>query len=152
MTPQSSSHALSAEQRAFILSQRIARLATVGEDHHPHVVPICFCLIGNHLYTPIDEKPKRGVPSDLRRLRNIAANPHVQILFDVYEDRDWKNLRFLQLRGVASVIEDASQRASAIVELRSRYSQYEHMSLEDRPLICVSIDRAVEWIAATAAS
>jgi PPOX class probable F420-dependent enzyme len=71
------------ETRAFIDSQRVARLATVDVHAHPHVVPICFALEGDTLYTPIDEKPKHGDYTRLRRLRNIAANPNVQVLFDL---------------------------------------------------------------------
>lgn len=111
-------------------------------------MPICFCLIGDDLYTPIDEKPKRGEPSSIRRIRNITANPNVQVLFDVYDDRDWTRLRYLQLRGTASLVDDAAQRASAIAGLRRRHAQYEHMSLEQRPIIFVAIERVVEWIAA----
>lgn len=140
--------ALSAHQRAFIEGQRIARFATVDGEGKPHVVPICFCLIGDHLYTPIDEKPKRGSPANLRRIRNIAASPNVQVLFDVYDDRDWTTLRYLQLRGTASLIDDAAQRASVFAALRARYVQYEHMSLEERPIIRIAIERVVEWIAA----
>ncbi len=139
---------MSAHQRAFIEVQRVARLATVDAEGRPHIVPICFCLIGDHLYTPIDDKPKRGAPANLRRIRNITANPDVQVVFDVYDDRDWTNLRYLQVRGIASVVDDAAQRTSAIAELRARYSQYEHMSLEERPIIRVAIERVVEWIAA----
>ena len=37
---------------------RVARLATVDPDGRPHVVPICFALDGDTLYTAVDEKPK----------------------------------------------------------------------------------------------
>jgi PPOX class probable F420-dependent enzyme len=136
---------LSADQREFIEAQRVGRLATVDEQHRPHIVPICFCLVGDVLYTPVDEKPKRGAPPDLRRLRNIAANPSVQVLFDLYHDDDWARLRFLQIRGVASLAKDLAQSASAIRLLRVRYTQYEHMSLEDRPLMRIAIEHVVEW-------
>ena len=52
---------------------RVARLATVDPDGRPHVVPICFALEGDVLYTAVDEKPKRT--RALQRLRNIEANP-----------------------------------------------------------------------------
>ena len=145
MTERSS---LSAVQRAFVEGQRIARLATVDEHQRPHVVPICFCMLGDHLYTPIDEKPKRRTPLSLRRVRNIHNNSNVQILFDVYDDRDWTRLRYLQLRGTAEIVEDASERADAIERLRARYAQYEGMSLEDRLIIRVVVERVVEWLAA----
>ena len=142
--------ALSTDQRAFIEQQPVARLATVDDTGRPHAVPICFCLIGEYVYTPIDEKPKSGAPSGIRRIRNITANPNVQVLFDVYDDRDWTQLRYIQLRGNARLVDDPAQRSSAVMELRVRYPQYEHMSLEQRPIIRVAIERVVEWIAAEA--
>ena len=48
--------------------ERVARLATVGPDGRPHVVPICFALDGDTLYTAVDSKPK-----STRRLRRLAA-------------------------------------------------------------------------------
>jgi len=39
-------------------AEGVARLATVGADGRPHVVPVCFALDGDMLYTAVDEKPK----------------------------------------------------------------------------------------------
>ncbi len=133
------------EQRDFIAAQRVARLATVDERARPHIVPICFALDGETLYSAIDEKPKRGAPSSLRRLRNIAANPHVQVLFDVYDDADWTRLRYLQLRGTARVIEGGDEHVRAVALLRGRYAQYSGMALEAMPVIAVDLERVVEW-------
>ena len=59
---------------------RVARLATVGTDGRPHVVPICFALDGDTLYTAVDAKPKST--RALRRLANIEADPRVEIVID----------------------------------------------------------------------
>jgi len=67
----------------------VARLATVGAAGRPHIVPISFAVDGETLYFAVDAKPKQT--SDLKRLRNIAANPAVSVLFDHYED-DWARL------------------------------------------------------------
>src|SRR3984957_10362018 len=70
---------------------RVARLATAGLDGQPHLVPFTFAL-GRHpgqedrIYSAVDAKPKST--TDLRRLRNIRANPRVAVLADHYED-DW---------------------------------------------------------------
>jgi PPOX class probable F420-dependent enzyme len=130
------------EVRAFIESVRVARLATVDEHGRPHVVPVCFALAGGVLYTPIDEKPKRG--GELRRIRNIHAQPHVQVLVDRY-DEDWSALRYVQLRGRASVLEAGEEHTKAIALLRERYSQYREMALERLPIIAVQITRVVAW-------
>jgi PPOX class probable F420-dependent enzyme len=140
------------EARAFIESQRVARLATADERGRPHVVPICFALDGDTLYTPIDEKPKSGDYTRLRRLRSIAANPHVQVLLDLYDDGDWTRLRYVQLRGAARVLDDGLEHARAIALLRSRYPQYAAMALDTRPVIAVDLEVVVAWSAARAAS
>ncbi|HEY8173108.1 MAG TPA: TIGR03668 family PPOX class F420-dependent oxidoreductase, partial [Dehalococcoidia bacterium] len=103
------------DARRFVEGQRVARLATVDERGRPHVVPVCFALsaAGDVLYTPIDEKPKSGDYRTLRRLRNIAANPEVQVLFDVYDDADWSRLAYAQVRGRARIIERGDEHAAA---------------------------------------
>ena len=131
--------------RAFISAQRVARLATVDGRGRPHVVPICFALDGDVLYTAIDEKPKHGDVTRIRRLRNIAANPHVQVLLDVYDDGDWSKLRFVQLRGTARILGLDDEQRRAVKLLRDRYTQYLVMGLERRPVIAVDVTRVVAW-------
>jgi PPOX class probable F420-dependent enzyme len=129
--------------RTFIDSQRLGRLATVDAEGRPHVIPICFALHDTTLYSAIDEKPKTDGP--LRRLRNIAENPHVQVLFDTYDDADWSKLRYVQLRGVARIIESGAEHARAVAQLRVRYAQYRQMALEERPVIAIEVEHVVRW-------
>jgi PPOX class probable F420-dependent enzyme len=130
--------------RIFIESQRVARLATVDNRCAPHIVPVCFALIGDTAYTAIDEKPKRE-GATLLRLRNIERNARVQLLVDIYDDADWTGLRYVQLRGTARTIESGAERARAIQSLRERYHQYEGMDLESHPLIAIDVKRVVDW-------
>ncbi len=51
-------------------SARVVRLATVRPDGAPHVVPICFAIEGDTVYSAVDHKPKRS--RALQRLANIA--------------------------------------------------------------------------------
>jgi PPOX class probable F420-dependent enzyme len=139
---------LAPHQIDFLNRQRVGRLATVAADGQPHAVPICYALLDGLLYTPIDEKPKRGDPASLRRLRNIAANPRVCLTVDHYEE-DWSRLAWLQVRGVASLVEDADERTRAIAALRQRYAQYWGMDLESRPVIRITPRRVVGWGALT---
>ena len=99
----------------------VARLATVGADGRPHVVPICFVIDGDTLYTAVDEKPKRT--RRLKRLENIEANPQVEVVIDHYED-DWSRLWWVRLRGPARVLEGGDERLAALVLLREKYPQY----------------------------
>ena len=45
--------------RIKIKNARVARLATVDQLGHPHVVPICFAYRGGVFYTAVDLKTKR---------------------------------------------------------------------------------------------
>ncbi|MGI9144955.1 MAG: TIGR03668 family PPOX class F420-dependent oxidoreductase [Chloroflexota bacterium] len=131
--------------RAFLERQRVAHLATADASGVPHVVPVCFSLLHETLYVAIDEKPKRAEPPTLRRLRNIAANPRVAIVVDVYDDDDWSRLGFVLMRGSARVLADGLEHRSALAALRSKYVQYRAMALDKRPVIAADIDRVRTW-------
>jgi PPOX class probable F420-dependent enzyme len=132
----------------FLGEARVARLATVDEEGRPHVVPVCFVYREGCVYIALDEKPKRVRPERLRRVRNIRANPNVQVLVDRY-DEDWSKLAFVQLRGRASLLAPGPEQALALTALRDKYVQYGAMSLAERPLIKVEVDQAVSWPAGT---
>ena len=117
---------------------RVARLATVGPDGGPHVVPICFALDGDTLYSAVDEKPKST--RSLQRLRNIEANPRVEVLIDHY-DEDWSRLEWVKLRGNARVV-DRDERALEL--LQAKYEQYREQPPAG-PFIIVQVESRVEW-------
>jgi PPOX class probable F420-dependent enzyme len=133
--------------RRVLERQRLAHLATVDANGAPHVVPVCFALVGETVYVSIDEKPKKSNdPRRLQRLRNIAANPRVAIVADVYDDADWSRLGFVLLRGVARMVEPtAAEHAEALRQLRAKYPQYRAMALDDRPLIAAEITSVTTW-------
>jgi PPOX class probable F420-dependent enzyme len=110
----------------------------------PHVAPICYVYDGKNMYTPIDEKPKRSKPRNLRRLVNISANPHVCIVVDHYEE-DWKRLKFTILLGRARMIMRGREHHGAILRLRKKYPQYRSMNLESRPIIRISPSKLINW-------
>jgi PPOX class probable F420-dependent enzyme len=147
MTRASDGYFVDETSRWFLKRQRLAHLATVDASGAPHVVPICFVLVGETVYISIDEKPKKSNdPRRLRRLRNIAANPQVAIVADVYDDADWSRLGFVLLHGVARMVETtADEHAAAIRELRAKYVQYRAMALDDRPLIAADITSVTAW-------
>lgn len=130
--------------RRFVAGARVARLATASADGAPHVVPVCFVLTGGLVYIALDEKPKRVPPERLRRVRNIAANPRVQLLVDRY-DEDWSRLGFVQLSGSAALMEGGAEHSNALALLRAKYPQYREMALESRPVIRVVVEGVVFW-------
>src|ERR1700716_431701 len=90
--------------RRFLERARVAHLATADAAGAPQVVPICFALVGERLYVSIDEKPKHSAPMRLKRVRNIAENPQVAVVADVYDDDDWTRLGFVLVRGRARIL------------------------------------------------
>ena len=129
--------------RAFCERSRVARLATADANGVPHLVPVCYAIIGDSLYITIDEKPKRtGTP--LKRLRNIAENPEVAVTLDRW-DEDWRRLAWVMLRGRAEILPSGEEHDRAQARLRERYPQYRTMDLAPLPVIAVRIARATTW-------
>lgn len=135
---------LSANVVRFVRSQRIARLATIGPRQRPHVVPVVFAYAAGRIYTPLDLKPKSVPAQRLQRVRNIIANPHVQVLVDRY-DEDWRRLAYVQLRGRADLIAAGAEYRRAIGLLERKYPQYAALPLRGRPVVRVVVERAVSW-------
>ena len=136
---------LSPEQAAFLVRQRIARLATADAAGAPHAVPVCFAYSTGAIYIALDEKPKRVPPARLKRVRNVLENPSVALVADRYAE-DWSMLAFVMVRGRAGLLEPgASEHADAVRLLRGKYHQYEGMRIEDNPVICVRPERVASW-------
>jgi PPOX class probable F420-dependent enzyme len=134
---------LSDAARGFCDRCRVARLATADANGVPHLVPICFAIIGDSLYITIDEKPKRtGVP--LKRLRNISQNPEIAVTMDRW-DEDWRRLAWVMLHGRAEILADGAEHDAAQERLRERYPQYRSMELAPLPVIAMRIARAAAW-------
>jgi PPOX class probable F420-dependent enzyme len=135
---------LSEAERRFLVQQRVAHLATADRRALPHVVPVCFAIAGSSLYVAIDEKPKRGPVTALKRLRNIAENPAVAVIVDRYED-DWTRLGWVMLRGHAEILREGPEHQDAQALLRSRYPQLRAMQIATYPVIAVRIERTTSW-------
>jgi len=134
---------LTDRQRAFLATQRVARLATADAAGRPHVVPVCYALIGDKVYFTIDEKPKRK-PATLKRLANLRANPFAALVADRY-DEDWSRLGWVMVQGGAEILESGAEHDEAQAALRARYPQLAAMRIEALPVVVVRIDRASSW-------
>jgi PPOX class probable F420-dependent enzyme len=121
-------------------SARVARLATIRPDGSPRVVPICFALDGDMLYSAVDEKPKRT--RQLARLADIERDPRVEVVIDHYDD-DWSRLWWVRLRGRARVVERSDR---ALELLSAKYRQYRERQPQG-PFVVVDIDERTSWSA-----
>ena len=131
------------EMRHRIKTAMVARLATIGPDGRPHIVPITFASADGSLYFAVDQKPKRT--RNLQRLRNIVANPAVSVLVDHYED-DWSTLWWVRVDGTARIVEEGPEFDEAISLLSARYEQY-RSNRPAGPVVEIKVERMTGWSA-----
>jgi PPOX class probable F420-dependent enzyme len=128
--------------RALFTTARVARLATAaGGLSGPRVVPVTFAVAGDTVVSAVDHKPKTTM--DLRRLRDIAANPRVCLLADHYED-DWERLWWARADGLARVVAAGAERDRAVERLAEKYAQYRPRPPRG-PAILVEVTRWSGW-------
>jgi PPOX class probable F420-dependent enzyme len=110
-----------AAARRQVARAPVGRLATVTPRGRPHIVPCCFAVAGERIYTAVDAKPKSTLA--LARLDNIRAEPAVSLLVDHYED-DWDRLWWVRVDGVAHIGQSEAHRAEALDALAGKYERY----------------------------
>ena len=135
---------LSVSQDTFLRSARAGHLATSDNKGRPHVIPFCYVFDGESIYSVLDGKPKTTPLRQLRRVRNILENPHVSVVIDHYEE-DWSRLHFVLISGEARLLETGDEWLSAIALLRDKYPQYQHMNLDESPVIKINPITYFPW-------
>jgi coenzyme F420-0:L-glutamate ligase/coenzyme F420-1:gamma-L-glutamate ligase len=136
---------LTPDQAAFLVRQRVARLATASGSGEPYAIPVCFAFDSRLIYIALDEKPKNVPPTRLKRVRNILENPNVALVADRYSE-DWDVLAYVMVRGRAGLVEPESpEHTAAIRLLRGKYHQYEQMKIEENPIISIHPERVASW-------
>ena len=135
---------LSPSASRLVRSARVGHLATADAGGQPYVIPICFVFDGRCFYSPIDEKPKRSDPQNLKRLRNIREKPQVSMVIDRY-DENWRKLAWIIIFGTARVIKSGARFRRAVILLRKKYPQYRSMKIDQLPIICITPKRVRAW-------
>jgi PPOX class probable F420-dependent enzyme len=129
------------EARARFTAARVARLATADAQGRPHLVPVTFATEGDSIYVAVDRKPKSTTA--LKRLSNIAENPHVAMLVDHYDD-DWDTLWWVRADGTARIL--GTDTAAPLRLLAARYRQYQAAS-PPGPVLAIQVARWSGWAA-----
>jgi len=131
-----------AEARRRFAASPVLRLATADAGGRPHVVPCTFVVgVAAEIAIGIDSKPKSS--ANLRRLRNIAANPRVSLIVDYYAD-DWSQLWWARADGLATIEQSGPSHARHWDLLRDKYPQYAGQVL-DGPVIVVEVGSWTGW-------
>jgi len=105
-------HRLSGKVLAFVRSQAVARVATVGRGGVPNNVPVCPVAISGRLYF--------ASAATARKVRDVRRNPRVAMAFDEYT-ADWKRRAGVMIRGSASVIDQGAAFRRARLALYRKY-------------------------------
>jgi PPOX class probable F420-dependent enzyme len=135
---------LTPAERDLLASARRATLATIAADGRPRLVPVCFVVIDDQIWSPLDEKPKSVTDvRSLARVRDILERPTVTLLVDQWSE-DWSQLGWVRIEGRAAVVESD---LAAVAALRAKYSQYADHDLESRPMIRIAIEAVRSWSA-----
>ena len=131
--------------RGLVSPAPVGRLATVRRDGRPHVVPVCFVVTNDVVYSAVDDKPKRH--RHLQRISNVAATGAASLLIDEYDD-DWSRLWWVRLDGRARLVDNTVEAERAIRLLCDKYPQYRDQP-PSGPVLAVDVERWVGWSATT---
>ncbi|UGQ11114.1 pyridoxamine 5'-phosphate oxidase family protein [Yinghuangia sp. ASG 101] len=104
------------EVGVFLDAERVCRVATIGADGHPHVVPLWFVWDGSALWLNSVVRSRRW--ADLRR------DPRVSVVVDAGDDFD--ELRGVELFGeveVASEVPRTSEPRPELTDVERRYAE-----------------------------
>ena len=138
---------LTPADRQFLGAARTATLATIAPDGRPRLVPVCFVVIDDVVWSPLDEKPKQvSDPRALARVRDTQRDPRVTLLVDRWSE-DWSKLAWLRIAGRAELAEGEP---SVVAALRAKYPQYDDHDLASRPMIAIAIEAVSGWSASSA--
>src|SRR5271170_1935714 len=100
MTLQARELAFSDREAGFLCQGGLGRLATVGPDGQPHVVPVAYEFDGQFLYFS-----GRNLSRSLKYI-HISKNEKVAfVVDDIVSFLPWR-ARGLEIRGVAEVLEE----------------------------------------------
>ena len=111
----------------FLTSQTLARVATVGPDGQPHVVPVTFVFNADQ-----DAIDVGGVNfGETKKWRDAQANPRVTFLLDDVR-RDPYRARAIEVRGRAEAL------ASGGSKINPRFPNFAEEFLRIRPVRILS--------------
>lgn len=129
--------------RELLAAQRVGRLAFLDHEDRPRVLPVTYALLGDSVWSAIDDKPKRAaVPA---RVRYLRRRPEAALCVDRYSD-DWDRLAWVQLLGRVDIL-SAAESSAALQALAARYESYRERT-PPGPLLRLAVERALCWRAA----
>ncbi|MCP8307085.1 MAG: pyridoxamine 5'-phosphate oxidase family protein [archaeon] len=129
---------LSKLEGEFLISQKVARMATITGRGIAHLVPICYAFDSQDIYFATDLESKK--------IRNIALNKKVSIIIDEYFE-DWSRLKGLLIYGEAEILKSDEDYNLGRDLLYKKYPQYKDFPIEEgkTALIRVKPIKIISW-------
>lgn len=128
--------------RRRVDAARVGRLATVSAAGQPHLVPVCFALVGEIVYSTVDTKPKRS--KQLRRVDNARATGVATLLVDQYTE-DWASLWWVRVDGRIRLVEESGNDwQQGLAALADKYHQY-RLAPPPGPVLALDTERWSGW-------
>jgi PPOX class probable F420-dependent enzyme len=123
----------------LLREERVARLATHGDQGRIHLVPVCYAYDGKDIFI--------GTSLDSKKVKNVRRNSSVAFVVDFYVE-DWSKLKGVMIQGRAEVIERGKEFEEAKKLLYEKYPQYEATApIEEgeSAIIKIKLERVVSW-------
>jgi uncharacterized protein len=111
--------------------ERVCRVATVGQDGMPHLVPVCHVVADGKIYF--------ASGNDGRKALNLKANPRVAVTVDLYSDA-WANLKGVMVQGTTTLIDKGPRFRKIRALLYRKYPQYpDEAALDESDSVVVEV-------------
>ena len=124
----------------LLQGERVGRLAFLDDRDRPRVLPVTYAVLGDSVWSAIDEKPKRA--PEPARVRYLRRRPEAALCVDRYSD-DWSRLAWVQLLGRIDVL-SVGDSPQGLEALAARYEPYRERT-PPGPLLRLSAERALSW-------
>jgi PPOX class probable F420-dependent enzyme len=131
---------LPAWAQEMLRTARVGRLGLLDDRDRPRVLPVTFALVGEAIYTAIDNKPK--VSREPARVRYLKRRPEAALTVDRYDD-DWTELAWVQVLGRVELLDTAAA-PTAMEALAAKYEPYRREA-PPGPLLKLVPERALHW-------
>lgn len=111
--------------------ERVCRVATMGLDGTPHLVPVCHVVADGKIYF--------ASGNDGRKVQNLKANPRVAVTVDLYSDA-WANLKGVMVQGTTTLIDKGPRFKKIRALLYRKYPQYpDEAALDESDSVVVEV-------------
>jgi PPOX class probable F420-dependent enzyme len=127
--------------RELLDRERVGRLGLLDGDGRPRVQPVTFAVVGDDVWSAVDDKPKRRPGAGLARVRRLRERPASALTVDRYDD-DWARLAWVQLLGDVEIADEAPP--AVLAALAGRYPQYRERP-PGGPFLRLVARRALWW-------